>query len=51
MELNSKIPDGSLDQKWTKYKNGIAFCGDLFSVVIPTVFAAMPVSMYMGWVH
>jgi succinate dehydrogenase / fumarate reductase flavoprotein subunit len=23
MELNSKIPDGSLDQKWTKYKGSV----------------------------
>jgi succinate dehydrogenase / fumarate reductase flavoprotein subunit len=23
MELNSKIPDGSLDQKWTKYKGNV----------------------------
>ena len=23
MELNSKIPDGSIDQKWTKYKGNV----------------------------
>jgi succinate dehydrogenase / fumarate reductase cytochrome b subunit len=41
----------SLGLNYTKYKNGIAFVGDLFSVIIPTVFAAMPVSMYMGWIQ
>lgn len=41
----------SLGLNYTKYKGGIAFVGDLFSVVIPTVFAAMPVSIYMGWIQ
>jgi succinate dehydrogenase / fumarate reductase cytochrome b subunit len=41
----------SLGLNYTKYKSGISFCGDAISVIIPTVFAAMPVSMHMGWVH
>lgn len=41
----------SIGLNYTKYKGAIAFAGDVFSVVVPTVFAAMPVSMYMGWVQ
>lgn len=33
-----------------KYASLIALVGDTFSVVIPTVFAAMPVAMYFEWV-
>jgi succinate dehydrogenase / fumarate reductase cytochrome b subunit len=40
----------SLGLNYTKYKTTIAFVGEAFSVIVPTIFAAMPVSMYMGWV-
>jgi len=40
----------SLGFNHSKYKNIIAFTGEAFSVVVPTIFAAMPVSMYMKWI-
>jgi len=40
----------SLGFNYTKYKSGIAFVGDAFSVVIPAVFAAMPICMYLNLV-
>jgi succinate dehydrogenase / fumarate reductase, cytochrome b subunit len=40
----------SLGFNYSKYKSSIAFAGDLFSVIIPAIFAAMPVSMYMEWI-
>ncbi len=40
----------SLGLNYTKYTQAIVFAGDAFSVVIPTIFAAMPVSMYLGWI-
>jgi succinate dehydrogenase / fumarate reductase cytochrome b subunit len=40
----------SLGFNHTKYKGTIAFVGDAFSVVIPAVFAAMPIAMYMEWI-
>lgn len=36
----------SLGFNYTKYGATIAFAGDVFSVVIPTVFASMPVVMH-----
>lgn len=41
----------SLGLNYTKYQSGISFVGDAFSVIVPTIFAAMPVAMYMGWIH
>lgn len=40
----------SLGLNYTKYAGAINFCGEVFSVVVPTVFAAMPVAMYAGWI-
>jgi succinate dehydrogenase / fumarate reductase cytochrome b subunit len=40
----------SLGFNYSKYATAIAFAGDAFSVVIPTVFAAMPIAMYCGWI-
>lgn len=37
----------SLGFNYSKYKNAIAFAGDAFSVIIPAVFAAMPIAMYI----
>ncbi|MCW3071529.1 MAG: Succinate dehydrogenase [Bacteroidetes bacterium] len=34
-----------------KYNRLILITGTLFSVIIPLIFAAMPVSMYFGWVN
>lgn len=33
-----------------KYLPIISFTGDIFSVIVPTVFASMPVAMYFDWV-
>lgn len=41
----------SLGFNFTKYKSTISFCGDLFSVIVPTIFAAMPLSIYFGWIQ
>lgn len=35
----------------TKYNPLISACGVVFSIVVPILFAAMPVSMYLGWVY
>jgi succinate dehydrogenase / fumarate reductase cytochrome b subunit len=40
----------SLGFNYTKYKPAIAFVGDAFSIIIPTVFAAMPIAMYFKWI-
>jgi len=40
----------SLGFNYSKYSSTIAFAGDTFSVVVPTVFAAMPVALHFGWV-
>lgn len=40
----------SLGFNYTKYKDLIIFSGDAFSVVVPSIFAAMPIAMYMGWI-
>jgi succinate dehydrogenase / fumarate reductase cytochrome b subunit len=34
----------------TKYNEAILITGIAFSIIVPTVFALMPVSMYLGWV-
>lgn len=41
----------SLGLNHVKYNGAIAFIGAAFSVVISVLFAAMPVSMYFGWVY
>lgn len=33
-----------------KYNGFIAFIGTAFSVVVPTIFALMPIAMYFGWI-
>ena len=40
----------SLGVNFSKYKAAIGFTGDAFSVIIPAIFAAMPVAMYFGWI-
>lgn len=40
----------SLGINYTKYKDMITFTGDAFSVVVPSVFASMPIAMYLGWI-
>jgi len=40
----------SLGLNFSKYKDAIAFTGDLFSVVVPTIFASMPVAIYLEWI-
>jgi succinate dehydrogenase / fumarate reductase cytochrome b subunit len=40
----------SLGLNHTRYKQGIALVGESFSVVISSVFAAMPIAMYFGWI-
>ncbi|MFM7310821.1 MAG: succinate dehydrogenase, partial [Flavobacteriales bacterium] len=40
----------SLGFNYSKYKNGIALSGDAFSVIIPAIFAAMPICMYLNLV-
>jgi len=34
-----------------KYNGAIKAVGIAFSIVIPTLFALMPVAIYLGWVH
>ena len=34
----------------TKYNEAILITGIAFSIIVPTVFALMPVSMYLGWI-
>lgn len=40
----------SLGLNHVKYNESITIAGITFSIVIPTVFAMMPVSIYFGWV-
>lgn len=40
----------SLGLNHTKYKKAIALVGEAFSVVIPSIFAAMPLAMYFKWI-
>ncbi len=40
----------SLGFNHTKYKAAIAFAGDAFSVLIPAIFAAMPLAIYFKWI-
>jgi succinate dehydrogenase / fumarate reductase, cytochrome b subunit len=41
----------SLGFNHSKYKEAIALTGDAFSVIIPAIFAAMPLAMYFHWIH
>ena len=41
----------SMGWSHSKYKNEIALLGDAFSVIIPALFAAMPIAMYFGLVR
>jgi succinate dehydrogenase / fumarate reductase cytochrome b subunit len=40
----------SLGINFKQYNGAIIFVGDAFSVVIPSIFAAMPITMYLGWI-
>lgn len=40
----------SLGLNHGKYNGAIASCGAAFAVIVPLLFASMPVSMYLGWV-
>lgn len=41
----------SLGLNHTKYNNAISWAGTAFSIVVPTIFALMPVSIYLGWIR
>lgn len=41
----------SLGLNHLKYNEAIAITGIAFSIIVPFVFAMMPVSMYFGWVR
>lgn len=34
-----------------KYNGVIAFVGTAFAIIVPTIFALMPIAMYCGWVY
>ena len=40
----------SLGLNHKRYNGFIAGCGTAFSIVVPTLFALMPVSIYLGWI-
>jgi succinate dehydrogenase / fumarate reductase cytochrome b subunit len=40
----------SLGLNHRKYNGAIAFLGAAFAIIVPLLFAAMPVSMYLHWV-
>lgn len=40
----------SLGLNHTKYNQAIEYAGIAFSIIIPLIFALMPISMYFGWV-
>ncbi len=40
----------SLGINHMRYNGFIALCGTAFSIIVPTIFALMPVSMFMGWI-
>jgi succinate dehydrogenase / fumarate reductase, cytochrome b subunit len=40
----------SLGINYTRYTKGIGFVGDAFSVIVPAIFAAMPLSIYFHWI-
>jgi succinate dehydrogenase / fumarate reductase cytochrome b subunit len=41
----------SLGLNHKRYNPIISACGTAFSIVVPAVFAAMPIGVYMGWIH
>jgi succinate dehydrogenase / fumarate reductase cytochrome b subunit len=41
----------SLGLNHVKYNGLISFLGTAFSIVVPAIFALMPISMYLGWVR
>lgn len=40
----------SLGLNHTKYNQAIAILGTAFSIIVPLIFALMPITMYLGWV-
>jgi succinate dehydrogenase / fumarate reductase, cytochrome b subunit len=40
----------SLGLNHNKYTPGIKLCGVAFSIIVPAVFAAMPIAMHFGWI-
>ncbi len=40
----------SLGLNHIKYNKAIAVVGTVFSIVVPVIFALMPISMYFGWI-
>lgn len=34
-----------------KYNGVISFIGTAFAIIVPTIFALMPISIYFGWVY
>lgn len=40
----------SLGLNHTKYNSAIGWAGTAFSIVVPAIFALMPVSIYLGWI-
>ncbi len=41
----------SLGLNHTKYNHAIELAGAAFSAIVPSIFALMPISMYLGWVR
>ena len=41
----------SLGLNHKRYNGFIALCGAAFSIIVPTLFALMPISMYLGWIR
>ena len=41
----------SLGLHHKRYNPIIAACGVAFSIIVPSLFAAMPIGVYMGWIH
>ena len=41
----------SLGLNHKRYNGFIALCGMAFSIIVPTLFALMPISMYLGWIQ
>ncbi len=41
----------SLGLNHVKYNGAISFVGTAFSIIVPIIFALMPIAMYFGWVY
>ncbi|MBK8498315.1 MAG: succinate dehydrogenase cytochrome b subunit [Flavobacteriales bacterium] len=41
----------SLGLNHKRYNGFIAFCGTAFSIIVPTLFALMPISIYFKWIQ